>query len=174
LLLLLLFHHHLFLQIKSASPDIKKKWSASASFQRNIFVSSAVRPDDKADSLFSDAASARGGKNPYALSHFDLNVYWIDPGSSSSRSSSRADKSATALFPVGQNFSSWQRNGAASTKAPQDSHSAVGDPLFVDAAALDFRLKDASPALARGFQPIPTADIGPRKAGQQKESRDLA
>jgi len=41
-----------------------------------------------------------------------------------------------------------------------DQHSVVADPLFVDLAKRDFRLKPASPALELGFQPIDTREIG--------------
>ena len=34
------------------------------------------------------------------------------------------------------------------------------DPKFVDEKALDFRLKDDSPALKVGFKPIPIEKIG--------------
>jgi len=44
-----------------------------------------------------------------------------------------------------------------------DVHSVVADPLFVDAAAGDYRLKPDSPALALGFQPIPIERIGVRE-----------
>lgn len=37
------------------------------------------------------------------------------------------------------------------------------DPLFVDAAGGDFRLRPASPALKMGFKPIPMQEIGLRK-----------
>lgn len=38
-----------------------------------------------------------------------------------------------------------------------------GDPLFVDAANNDFRLKEDSPAFKSGFKPIPAEQIGPYK-----------
>lgn len=37
------------------------------------------------------------------------------------------------------------------------------DPLFVDAAGGDLRLRPASPALKMGFKPIPMQEIGLRK-----------
>ncbi len=43
-----------------------------------------------------------------------------------------------------------------------DVRSVVADPLFVDAAGGDYRLKPDSPALALGFQPIPIERIGMR------------
>jgi len=45
-----------------------------------------------------------------------------------------------------------------------DAHSVLADPLFVDAAGGDYRLKPDSPALALGFQPIPIEQIGVRTA----------
>jgi len=51
-------------------------------------------------------------------------------------------------------WEAWQMAGA-------DTHSVVADPLFVDAAHGDFRLKPESPALKLGFQPIPLDKIGP-------------
>ena len=44
-----------------------------------------------------------------------------------------------------------------------DKESTIGNPLFVDAAADDYRLKTESPAWALGFEPIPIEKIGPRK-----------
>ncbi len=45
-----------------------------------------------------------------------------------------------------------------------DQHSVVADPLFVNRAAGDYRLKKGSPAFALGFQPIPVEQIGPYKS----------
>ena len=43
-----------------------------------------------------------------------------------------------------------------------DEESVVGDPLFVDVARNDFRLKAASPAHALGFTAFDTSEAGPR------------
>jgi len=51
---------------------------------------------------------------------------------------------------AGRGFQAWQATG-------HDQHSAVGNPLFVDAEHHDYRLQDGSPALDLGFQP---ADLG--------------
>jgi hypothetical protein len=49
---------------------------------------------------------------------------------------------------------SWQANG-------MDVHSVIADPLFVDAAKDDYRLKPESPAFKLGFKPILFESIGP-------------
>lgn len=48
----------------------------------------------------------------------------------------------------------WRATGA-------DEHSRMADPMFVDAAGGDFHLRDGSPALEMGFEPIPLERIGP-------------
>jgi len=45
----------------------------------------------------------------------------------------------------------------------QDVHSVWADPLFVDAAKHDYRLKPDSPALELGFRPFDLSTVGPRK-----------
>ncbi len=42
-----------------------------------------------------------------------------------------------------------------------DPGSVLGDPMFVDAAAGDFRLQEGSRAFDLGFEPIPVDEIGP-------------
>ncbi|MCE9616039.1 MAG: right-handed parallel beta-helix repeat-containing protein [Lentisphaerae bacterium] len=50
-----------------------------------------------------------------------------------------------------------------------DRHSVVADPKFRDLAAFDFALAPDSPALALGFRPIDTSDVGPRPRTGKKE-----
>lgn len=45
----------------------------------------------------------------------------------------------------------------------KDVHSVYGDPLFIDAANNDFRLKPGSPAFRLGFKQIDMSTVGPRK-----------
>lgn len=66
------------------------------------------------------------------------------------------DISDLALAEVEQmdEWGGWQAAGA-------DRHSMIADPLFIDAAAGDYRLRPESPALRLGFEPIPFEKIGP-------------
>ena len=45
--------------------------------------------------------------------------------------------------------------------AGNDTHSIIADPLFVNAAQADYRLKPNSSAFQLGFKPIPVEKIGP-------------
>jgi len=56
--------------------------------------------------------------------------------------------------PKEQTWDEWRRRGF-------DAHSVVADPLFLDAAKDDYRLRPESPALKLGFKPIPVEKIGP-------------
>jgi parallel beta-helix repeat protein len=67
------------------------------------------------------------------------------------------------LWPTGKlALPSWKNMG-------YDGHSRVADPLFVDPAKDDYRLKPESPALTLGFQPIDATQIGPRRKSSPSE-----
>jgi len=70
----------------------------------------------------------------------DNNIYWNTRGEA-------------LTFPGGLSFSQWQEKGL-------DRHSLIADPLFVDAAHYDFRLRPESPALKLGFQPFDIRQAG--------------
>lgn len=59
-------------------------------------------------------------------------------------------------------FSGWSKAHGRDEGA-YDANSIVADPLFVDAANGDYRLRSESPAFKLGFQPIPFDQIGVRK-----------
>lgn len=71
----------------------------------------------------------------------DYNLYWHTGGAE------------TVAFPNGVDLAGWQ-------KAGYDAHSRIADPLFVDPAQDDFRLRPGSPALALGFVPFDVSTAG--------------
>lgn len=56
----------------------------------------------------------------------------------------------------GKTFEDWQKGG-------KDLHSRWVDPLFIDPAQRDFRLRPHSPALELGFRPLEPDRAGPRE-----------
>jgi hypothetical protein len=65
-------------------------------------------------------------------------------------------------FGNGMSFAAWRRMG-------KDVHSVYADPLFMDAARRDFRLKPESPAFKTGFVDFDQSDIGRRKIGADRK-----
>ncbi len=80
---------------------------------------------------------------------FGSNVYW-----SAALSDPLLEMQFGTPFPY-LNFSAWAAQF-------HDVGSAVADPLFADAAGLNFTLLAGSPALAMGFQQIDMSTVGPR------------
>jgi len=59
--------------------------------------------------------------------------------------------------PDEQQWDAWRKRG-------HDAHSVVADPLFVDPARDDYRLRPESPAWRLGFKPISVDEIGPYRS----------
>eukprot|EP01105_Mastigella_eilhardi_P015163 TRINITY_DN3449_c0_g1_i2.p1 TRINITY_DN3449_c0_g1~~TRINITY_DN3449_c0_g1_i2.p1 ORF type:complete len:512 (-),score=71.10 TRINITY_DN3449_c0_g1_i2:50-1585(-) len=73
----------------------------------------------------------------------DYNTYWNV-------------KSETQADFLGTSFTKYQ------SKFGKDQHSLLSDPQFVNPLNNDYSLQPTSPALALGFQPIDTSQVGPR------------
>jgi hypothetical protein len=80
---------------------------------------------------------------------FNANIYWNASG-------------LPVLF-GNQSFAEWQARG-------QDTSSLVTDPLFVDPAQGDFRLRPGSPAQKIGFEPWDLTKVGPRSGSRSVHS----
>ena len=95
-----------------------------------------------------------------AIIECDWNVYFNPAAASQTppgASQTTAVAGQTIVLP-GRTLSlkQWQAEG-------HDEHSIVADPLFVDPAKDDYRLKPESPALKLGFHQIDPTPIGPRQ-----------
>ena len=90
--------------------------------------------------VYSRGKRMLGGSNWRANSKFtaDRNCYWSEAGEPDFQ---------------GKSFADWQATG-------RDRGSIVADPMFVDPARLDFRLRRGSPARALGFEPIDLTAAG--------------
>ena len=95
--------------------------------------------------VYWDAGVAVGGggwSGPQAFNvTFDHNCYW-------------AFGSGQLTF-GGRDWAAWRMQG-------MDADSVVADPLFVDSAKDDFRLRPESPAVKAGFVPFDLSGYGPR------------
>jgi parallel beta-helix repeat protein len=86
------------------------------------------------------------GWSDRTLAACDCNLYWKTDGD--------LTKVEGALTPKGP-WAQWLEAGF-------DQHTVVADPLFVDPAKDDYRLREDSPALKLGFKPIDASRIGAR------------
>ena len=86
----------------------------------------------------------RGPWQPRPVDNFtiDRNLYWREGGGE--------------LKFGNRTLAEWQALGFG-------KDSLVADPLFVNAAADDFRFKPGSPAAKIGFQAIDLSSVGPRR-----------
>ena len=145
----ILFENNLVYATKTGS--FHQHYGKENIIRNNIFVESrlhqiqATRAEPHQSFTFerniiywTNASPALAG--PWGTLKFDAghNCYW--------------NPTAPAAF-LGQPLAEWQAAG-------HELGSIVADPLFVNAAARDFRLRPESPALARGFKPF-----DPTKAG---------
>jgi hypothetical protein len=111
-----------------------------ASMQGNVYYSNIIVYNEPTARCW-----AAPGWRRSALAAVDYNLYWHTGGLSFFTSS---------LFSPEGTFPQWQAAGF-------DPNAQVADPLFVDPANGDYRLRDDSPAYALGFQAIPVSSIGP-------------
>jgi hypothetical protein len=105
-----------------------------------------------------NAAAWQGGEELYSLNmreqdwdscEWDNNVIYAPEGMDVRVSHAWAGSGSSLLT-----WEQWREMGA-------DEHSILADPLFVDAANRDYRLRPDSPALKLGFKQIPVDEIGP-------------
>ncbi|MFH1920527.1 MAG: right-handed parallel beta-helix repeat-containing protein [Planctomycetota bacterium] len=90
--------------------------------------------------IYSNGVPMLGGNWSNGNYKLESNCYWDASGQA-------------PTFPGGITLAQWQEKGF-------DARSVVADPKFTDPANLDFSLAPDSPALALGFKPIDTSQIG--------------
>ena len=95
----------------------------------------------------------RAGRLNMSTNAFDNNVYW--PGQSTNVTMQAGQKG-------GSGWAAWRATGA-------DAHSVIADPLFVDAARRDYRLKPDSPARKLGFVDLPYDQMGLQRSRYRPE-----
>jgi parallel beta-helix repeat protein len=108
-------------------------------FVRNIVV--YARPEAELFYLF----QAWRENQPGRFDECNHNLYWLSNGDLNA---------VTAKITPDGTFADWRAKGF-------DADSLVADPLFLNAAADDYRLSEDSPAFTLGFKPIPVHLIGP-------------
>ena len=84
----------------------------------------------------------------------ERNLYWDASGKA-------------PVFPGNRALEAWQK------ETGHDAGSVVADPLFADAAAGNFTLKEGSPALKLGFQPIDVSTVG-RRTPRRNPAKKIA
>ena len=95
--------------------------------------------------------SYRGHQDEFGEFEFDQNVVYAPQ--------SVEPKFELTLAPGSRQLLDWDEWRATG----KDEHSILQDPLFVDPASHDYRLRPDSPALKLGFQQIPLDEIGPHE-----------
>jgi hypothetical protein len=105
----------------------------------NVFRRNIVYWSDPAAKLFSSR------NLPLDRNRWEKNLYWHGK--------------APMKIALGGKLGEWDFNQWR--KAGQDAGTLIADPLFVDAAKDDYRLRARSPAAKLGFERIPVEKIGP-------------
>lgn len=95
----------------------------------------------------------RGWMLNVATNFFDRNVYWPGPDAAVRMQTARKGSPG---------WDAWRSAG-------EDANSVVADPLFVDAAKRDYRLRPDSPAFRLGFVELPYERMGLRKTELRPE-----
>ncbi|MHC5068808.1 MAG: right-handed parallel beta-helix repeat-containing protein, partial [Planctomycetota bacterium] len=109
-------------------------------FERNITVLSGTRMNNGGTPTPQMIRSVQMGEHPWGERH-DHNLWW------------NMGTDAPLFSKEGMTWDEWRAVG-------NGAHSVIGDPLFVDPANGDFRLRENSPALALGFENFPMDDFG--------------
>jgi hypothetical protein len=94
----------------------------------------------------------RGSPASFAGFQFDSNCLYGPPDLALKFSLTRPPEKTGMLT-----WEEWRQTG-------QDAHSIIADPMFVNPARHDYRLKPGSPALKLGFQQLPLDQMGPYRS----------
>jgi hypothetical protein len=121
-------------------------------FRRNIFAYT----DPNADVMRLNLSGEQGLQG--IVTEFDGNLYWPPSGCTLTFSGLPGEavvRSGMTIVQQERTLADWHALGF-------DRNSVVADPGFVDPAHDNYDLRPDSPALALGFVPIDTTQIGPR------------